>query len=306
MAYKDEPGGILNRNLLLAVLAFTAAGFCSPSAAQNLTSVEQLYSALPPQAEIPSPPVPLRAAPSYLSGAASLSGEKLFQYLHQVTEYPPAGTGTDYLKAKKYMFSVADNTGCNGAPGVMAFYSQVCVKGESEHGADYKERGDENGDGIMDSGGMNAEHSWPQGFFNKAAPMKSDLHHIFPTFIGVNGMRGSEPFGEVSSHVYATDSGSKLGPEGFEPCDQVKGDIARAILYFVVRYYDRKIRDGADYKDFWTSRVPMFLQWDRQDPPDENERRRNFLIAKFQGNHNPFVDDVTLAGRVSAKIFQMH
>ena len=178
MAYKDEPGGILNRNLLLAVLAFTAAGFCSPSAAQNLTSVEQLYSALPPQAEIPSPPVPLRAAPSYLSGAASLSGEKLFQYLHQVTEYPPAGTGTDYLKAKKYMFSVADNTGCNGAPGVMAFYSQVCVKGESEHGADYKERGDENGDGIMDSGGMNAEHSWPQGFFNNGQIFKPQKIHF--------------------------------------------------------------------------------------------------------------------------------
>ena len=294
----------MKRNSLIFAAVLLAAGF-SASSALDLPSLERFTDDLPSQA-VPAPLPPLKLQPQYLAQASSLSGEKLFQYLHQATEYPVPGSGKDYLNAKKFMFSVADNTGCAGSAGVTCIYSQICSRGASEHGDDYKEQGDANGDGINDSDGMNAEHSWPQGFFNKAAPMKSDLHHIFPTYIGVNGRRGSEPFGEVSSFVYATNSGSKLGAEGFEPADAVKGEIARAILYFVVRYYDRNIRDGADYRDFWTNRVGMFLQWHRQDPPGAAERARNEAIAGFQGNRNPFVDDPSLAEKVGAKVFQSH
>lgn len=291
--------------LSLLFVSISAVFLAGPVPAQPLPGYEDLLSSLPGQ-EVPSPLPPFRIRQPYLSQAAGLSGENLFQFLHAATLPAMQGTGTDYLRAKKYMFSVADNTGCGGGPGVTGLYSQICAKGASEHGEDYKEPGDANGDGIHDSGGMNAEHSWPQSFFNKAAPMKSDLHHIFPTFISVNGMRGSEPFGKVSHAVYQTNSGSKLGDGGFEPCDAVKGDIARAMLYFVVRYYDKNIRDGADYRDFWTSRVPLFLEWDRQDPPDALEVRRNALIANFQGNRNPFVDDTSLAQRIGSRVFQAH
>ncbi len=296
----------MKRSALLLSAVLTAVFLPSLSPAQDLPGLEVFINFPLTQAAVPPPPVPFRVQPQYLSQAAGLTGEKLFQYLHAATALTPPGSGKDYLNAKRYMFSVADNTGCGGAPGVVAFYSQVCVRGASEHGEDYREQGDANGDGILDTGGMNAEHSWPQGFFNQAAPMKFDLHHIFPTFISVNGMRGSEPFAEVSQASYSTNSGSKLGNEGFEPCDAVKGNIARAILYFVVRYYDRDIRDGVDYKVFWTGKVPLLLAWDRQDPPDANERRRNDLIANYQGNRNPFVDDTTLAARVGLKIFQSH
>ena len=295
----------MKRIALLLVLAFTAAGSLpGPAGAQDLPSLEALLSALPGQ-EVPSSLPPMRP-PQYLSPAAGLTGEKLFQFLHEATEYILPGTGKDYLNAKKYMFSSADNTGCGGGPGVTCLYSQVCVKGASEHGADYKEQGDANGDGTTDSDGMNAEHSWPQGFFNQAAPMKSDLHHVFPTFITPNNTRGSVPFGQVERAEYVTTSGTKFDGAVFEPANPVKGDIARAILYFVVRYYDRNIKDGVDYKAFWVSRVPMFLEWDRQDPPDAVELRRNALIANYQGNRNPFVDDTTLAGRVGLKVFQSH
>lgn len=289
--------------LFIAVAASVLC--CGASSAQDLPDLRRFIAELPAQA-VPAPLPPIKVLPQYLVQTYSLSGEKLFQYLHSATAYPQPGTGTDYLKAKKYMFSVADNTGCGGRPGVMSFYSQVCVPGTSEHGDDYKEPGDANGDGIRDSGGMNAEHAWPQGFFNKAAPMKSDLHHLFPTFIMVNGMRGSEPFGEVTNPDYATLSGSMRGTEGFEPCDAVKGDVARAMLYFVVRYYDRNIKDGADYGDFWKARVPMFLAWHRQDPPDAAERARNDAIDRYQRNRNPFVDDPSLAEKVGLKVFQSH
>lgn len=286
-------------------IAVAAAGFSSAASAQDLPALDKFLAALPAQA-VPAPLPPFKVQTAYLAQAYSLTGEKLFQYLHEATAYPPSGIGTDYLKAKKYMFSVADNTGCGGRPGVVCAYSLVCVPGASEHGADYKEPGDVNGDGIQDRDGMNAEHVWPQGFFNEAKPMKSDLHHIFPTFITVNNMRGSQPFGEVSSPVYGTNSGSMLGDDGFEPADPVKGDVARAVLYFVVRYYDRDIRDGVDYSDFWKSRVQMFMKWHLQDPPDAAERRRNDLIADYQGNRNPFVDDPRLVEMVGMKVFQAH
>ncbi|MDO8806042.1 MAG: endonuclease [Elusimicrobiota bacterium] len=295
----------MKRIALLLVFAFTAPGlFAGPVPAQSLPSLEDFLSVLPGQA-VPSPLPPLRAQ-QYLAQAAGLTGEKLFQFLHEATAYSPAGAGKDYLNSKKYMFSMADNAGCGGGPGVTCLYSQVCAKGASEHGADYKEQGDANGDGTTDSAGMNAEHSWPQGFFNQAAPMRSDLHHIFPTFITPNNTRGSVPFGPVARAEYVTTSGTKFDGSVFEPANPVKGDIARAILYFVVRYYDRNIKDGMSYADFWTGRVPMFLEWDRQDPPDANEIRRNGLIERFQGNRNPFVDDATLVGRVGVKVFQSH
>jgi hypothetical protein len=295
----------LKRNSPLAAVALAAVFYLGSAAHAQLPGLEQFYDALPSQA-VPAPLPPFKAQPTYLAQAYSLSGERLFQYLHAATAYPVPGTGTDYLKAKKYMFSVADNAGCGSGPGVYCFYSQVCVPGAGEHGASYKEPGDANGDGIRDSDGMNAEHVWPQGFFNEAKPMKSDLHHIFPTFITVNNMRGSQPFAEVSSPVYGTNSGSALGDDGFEPYDGVKGDVARAMLYFVVRYHDREIADGADYADFWRDRVQMFLAWNRQDPPDAGERRRNALIEAYQGNRNPFVDDHALADRIGLKVFQSH
>jgi endonuclease I len=101
-------------------------------------------------------------------------------------------------------------------------------------------------------------------------------------------------------------SGSKLGAEGFEPADAVKGNVARAILYFIVRYYDRSIRNGMDYGDFWTKRVPMFLEWNKFDPPDAAERRRNELVREFQGNRNPFIDAPDLADRIGEKVFMSH
>ncbi len=287
------------KKLKLAALAVLVPALSSPSVfALSPSSFENLLVSVP-GVEIAFPvPVPHKAP--------ALSGEQLFQQLHAQTEMPVRPAGHDYLDAKKFMFSSADNAGCGGGPGVTCLYSQVCVKGSTGHGGDYRESGDANGDGTIDSQGMNAEHSWPQGFFNKAYPMKSDLHHVFPTFMTPNNARGSMPFALVTKPSYSTSSGSKMGAEGFEPANAVKGDIARAILYFVVRYYDVNIRDGVDYKEFWAYRVPMFLEWDRRDPPDAAERRRNDLIAQFQGNRNPFVDDTTLAPLIGVKVFQAH
>lgn len=253
--------------------------------------------------------LPLPAGPelynSPLTGARELSGEALFAYLHEATAPAPRKAVPSYNASKSFMYSQADNSGCNGAPGIMTFYSQVCVNGSSDQGGDYKERGDQNADGVVD-GYVNAEHIWPQSYFKSSIPMVADLHHLAPTFVTPNGRRANLKFARVLKAVYATSSGSKLGKEGFEPADAVKGNVARALFYFIVRYSDRNIRQGMDYAAFWTNNVPMLLEWHRQDPPDANELRRNGLIEAFQGNRNPFVDSPALADRIGEMVFKAH
>jgi len=247
-----------------------------------------------------SPPIPFPARESW----GGLSGEQLFQELHKAM-MPGRTAPPGYKQAKAYMYSKADNVICGGGPGIITFYSEVCVRGSSDNGSDYPEQGDQNGDGVVD-GFVNAEHIWPQSYFNSALPMVSDLHQLASTLYTPNSRRGNVRFAEVSNAAYSTSCGSKLGKEGFEPCDPEKGNVARAMLYFVARYYDKNIRQGMNYNDFWTSRVPLLLKWNRQDPPDANELRRNDLVQAFQGNRNPFIDDPSLADRIGEAVLEAH
>ena len=72
--------------------------------------------------------------------------------------------------------------------------------------------------------------------------MRHDFFHIYPSDGYVNNRRGHLSFGEVSQASWESSNGSKVGMniferEGnmvFEPIDEFKGDIARALLYFAV------------------------------------------------------------------------
>ena len=44
---------------------------------------------------------------------------------------------------------------------------------------------------------INAEHTVPQSWFSQANPMRSDIHHLYPTHKDVNSNRGSLPFGDI-------------------------------------------------------------------------------------------------------------
>ena len=286
---------------VLNLVPFTSVSAQTPSALASLRlSAESLY-----QAPIPAP----SEATLYNNRAvtpASLTGEELFEYLHAATEPAPRRAPTSYSASKSFMYSKADNIGCNGKPGIITFYSQICANGSSSDGNSYKEQGDQNGDGVVDKF-VNAEHLWPQSFFGKALPMVADLHHLQSTFVTPNGRRSNLRFCKVSKAKYSTSSGSKLGDNCFEPADAVKGNVARALLYFVNRYSNNNIRQGGmNYDEFWTKNVPMFLEWNKMDPPDANEKRRNDLIEEYQGNRNPFVDDYTLADRIGVQAFQAH
>ncbi len=235
-----------------------------------------------------------------VQGKLELSGRQLLDAVGRSAQqgHQPKG----YDEARRYMFSVSDNVEVRGARGVADAYSDVFVPGASGSGGDYRESGDQNGDGYVDRTGMNAEHVWPQSFFNKRSPMRSDLHNLMPTFMHPNSLRGHLPFGKVSGSVeYSNNAGAKLGGGVFEPPDGSKGRVARALLYFFARYQGQGIFSGDFGPGFWNSKLELLLEWNRNFPPSNQERGRNALVERFQGNRNPFIDDPSLADRIGVE-----
>ena len=159
-------------------------------------------------------------------------------------------------------------------------------------GKEFNERNAQVGiDMIPTRNKLNCEHTWPQSKFNSGESLtaqKTDLHHLFPTDARTNSARGNSPFGEgdeVISHCPL----SKRGFLAFEPPDEHKGNAARAIFYFSLRY--NLAIDFAQEK--------ALKRWHERDPVDEEEQERNRQIYLIQKIRNPFIDFPQLVGRIS-------
>jgi endonuclease I len=206
-----------------------------------------------------------------------------------------------YHEASSFLFSVADNHTLNGISGVADAYSGVFIPGTSPDGHDYSETGDKSHDGWSRPQAMNVEHGFPQTFFEKGYPMRSDLHIMMATFEHPNGVRGILPFGAAkNAHFYRNDAGAKSDGRVFEPPDFTKGRAARLMLYFYARYRDEAFMKTPRAAAFWNRQIDVLLDWNRRFPPTVEERRRNDQVETFQGNRNPFVDDHGLADRIGA------
>ena len=140
------------------------------------------------------------------------------------------------------------------------------------------------------SNSFNCEHTFPQGFFSSALPMKSDIHHLFPTDVTANSQRGSLPFGVVTNPSWQV-GGSKKNNSTFEPRDAQKGTTARAMMYFVLRYQD--------YANHFAGQESILRQWHEQYPPSMQDIDRNNGIYQLQNNRNPFVDYPQFAARIT-------
>lgn len=147
--------------------------------------------------------------------------------------------------------------------------------------------------------GFNCEHTYPQGFFNSADPMVSDLFHLYPTDDAANNARGNYPFGLPIANITFNVGGSKLGKDYqgetvFEPRNVHKGNVARSLFYFSVKY-------SANYGGFMTAKQEGILrQWNVLDTVNANERLRNTRIKSFQNVFNPFIDHPELVDRIKS------
>jgi deoxyribonuclease I len=154
---------------------------------------------------------------------------------------------------------------------------------------------------IPNSNLLNCEHTWPQSKFTGRFGndiQKSDLHHLYPTDSRANSVRGNYNFGEVNgSAVPGNCEASRIGHDRrssgsrgnrFEPPTEHKGNVARALFYFSVRY---QISISA-------SEEAYLREWHIEDPVDAKERERNSIIYNVQNNRNPFIDYPELVTRL--------
>ncbi len=139
---------------------------------------------------------------------------------------------------------------------------------------------------------FNTEHTWPQSLFNKNLPMRSDIHHLFPTDITANSQRGSLPFGVVTGSPSWQVGGSKKNSSRFEPRNAQKGATARSMMYFVLRYQN--------YANFFTGQETVLRKWHNLYPPASVEIKRNNDIFAEQKNRSPFVDYPQLLKRINS------
>lgn len=145
---------------------------------------------------------------------------------------------------------------------------------------------------------FNTEHTWPQSKFSRNFNknlQKADLHHLFPTFSRINSERGNFPFAEVSKTRDLFCNESQIGNSSwenrgtyFEPPDNQKGNTARAMFYFSVRY---KIAIDQVQESY-------LRKWHRDDPVDSVEKFRHEKIYRIQKNRNPFIDSPELVSEI--------
>jgi hypothetical protein len=150
---------------------------------------------------------------------------------------------------------------------------------------------------------INIEHTWPRSKFSarkgstKYRRQLADLHHLYPTDSRSNSVRGNYAFTQfkrggqaVGDNCLASKVGKDptTGVRAFEPPEEHKGDVARALFYMAVRY-DERISDHEEF---------ILRQWDIMDPVDAKEKARNDKVEQLQGNRNPFVDDSALTNLI--------
>ena len=227
-----------------------------------------------------------------VSGSAKL--DDLFQDItfdkydsslfYSLSTYVQGQTALGYNLARDKMFSVIDKQ-----PGdtIECVYSgiKVYTPGSTDRTA-------------AQNLGFNTEHSWPQSMFGSADPMVSDIYHLYPTTNAPNSSRSNYPFGIVTSGVTYELGGSKLGKNingatAFEPRDVHKGNVARTMLYFLIRFPN----NYGSFLDAEQERA--FRIWNHSDTVDARERARCTAIASFQGKRNPLIDHPEFVDRIS-------
>lgn len=155
--------------------------------------------------------------------------------------------------------------------------------------------------GDFSATAYNKEHvlpkSWMPGSLDEDDFPGSDYHNLFNVKASVNSKRSNHLVGNVVNESWSDMTSSygtnALGDNVFEPKDNIKGNVARAMFYVLTTYDGfggswafNHIDSPGDEQD-----VSLLLQWHDQDPPDNFEIARNEYIYNVQGNRNPFVDN---------------
>lgn len=233
----------------------------------------------------------------YYDSAIGKTGSALKSALKEVidnhTVIPYTSSGTDTWIALK----VLDQDPVN-ANNVLLIYSGLAApKSEQYNGT---------------SGTWDREHLWPQSFgivaLNSNSRAKSDLFNLRPINVNVNSSRGNKYYDYSTPPVstYPGAPGSTYDGDSWDPRDDNKGSIARAMFYMAVRYDgsdtdvpDLELSDTPDDNLYRFGKLTSLLEWHREFPVENAENVRNQVIYdNYQHNRNPFVDHPDFAEMV--------
>ncbi|WP_306620447.1 endonuclease [Chryseobacterium ginsenosidimutans] len=253
---------------------------------------------------------------AYYDGTAGLTGYALKSKLHDIISEKNInwhyGDLTNYYNQTdldKYYDHDATNTTI-----LLDMYSEIPTGPDAYEYTTGNIIGSAGAEGL----GWNREHMMPQSTFYSNYPMYSDLFYVVPTDARINQLRSNYPYGITGSTIYYTFSNSsKIGNcaipgmtytgRVYEPINEFKGDVARSLLYFAVRYEgkletfnfnnnanpasDTNPLDGTEERAFDPAYLIMLLQWNQQDPVSQKEIDRNDAVYTIQKNRNPFIDN---------------
>ena len=219
-----------------------------------------------------------------------LQGQELIQYL--INNYKTSNV-LSYNDARDAMYGYIDNE--NGS--VQCIYTEYKVDNVPS----------DNPRAYLYDNGIDCEHLFPQSMYEGTSPMKSDIHHLRPCKSNVNSSRGNKPYNESNDNQTQTwywleyqqsnppnqnrDKYSESASGVFEPREEVKGDIARAIFYFYTMYSN--VADD----NFFEEQKDILYDWHQDDPINQLEVNRTWDIADYQDYPNPFIVDETLIQR---------
>jgi len=150
---------------------------------------------------------------------------------------------------------------------------------------------------------FNIEHVYPMSWVSKTLRcgnrkqcrkrserfnrIESDMHNMYPARKDLNKRRGAMGYGIIKGESLIEprcDMEIDERKRRVEPRPEVRGDIARSMLYMSDRY------DLPIYK----KQRALLLKWHRSDPPDEKERQRNKLVARKQGSVNKWISSKSI------------
>ena len=160
---------------------------------------------------------------------------------------------------------------------------------------------------------MNAEHIFPQFSFKndpRRHMMKADMHNLYLCNSKINNMRQNFKYINPDTLIYDNDKilDNKGNPveknnlkkelfqkngylmitnyknKTFIPAEYSRGKIARSLAYFGVKYnYINELSNIIDYK--------TLIEWNINDPVDNEEYLKNVICYRHQKNLNPFIID---------------
>ncbi|MDT0447051.1 endonuclease I family protein [Streptomyces johnsoniae] len=217
---------------------------------------------------------------AYYADAEGKTGESLKTALHEIIS-----TDVTRLSYSQVWDALMATDQDPSDPGSVVLLYTGESRGADQHGGNV--------------GDWNREHVWPQshGDFGTSAGPGTDVHHLRPTDVQVNSLRGNKDFDDGGSPVSRA-PGNYTDGDSWEARNEDKGDIARMIFYMAVRYEgndgfaDLELdNDTSNGGTPYMGRLDTLLAWHAQDPPSAFEERRNELIFEdYQGNRNPFID----------------